>query len=93
MARWTSEMVVVPGPEGRRDVWRFFYLESAHTLRVSRFERQARPTARHKWRAVATFDAYRRGGDIPCPPVPPEVQAQAVLQFTVDLTVTPWPER
>lgn len=76
------------GDRLKRDVWRFFYLDSAHALRLSSFENQHRPTTRHKYRAVNVWDRYRqRRNTVENPPIPEDVSNEAVYRFTVDLVV------
>lgn len=72
----------------KRDVWRFWYLDSAHALRISEFSQQARPSTRHKFRSHVSWSRYdKRRNTLENPPLPEDVRAEAIEKFTADLVV------
>lgn len=80
-----------------RKKWSFLYLGNRHTLALTDYIQQTRPTSRRKFQAVEAWSAYqdkRRqyGHDdvalLDTPPLPADVSAEAIEEFTKTLKVT-----
>lgn len=69
--------------------WTFWYDERRHALVVDRFASLHRPSKRHKFVVVSSYNRIdRRHNDLAeAPPLPPEIAAQAKDQFVSSLRV------
>jgi hypothetical protein len=76
-----------------RQVWYFWYDDRTHVLRCSSYIKSERPSSRHKFKSVAQWTQHRRDdfyGFGLNPPLPPDVQHEAVEKFRAELVVEPW---
>lgn len=72
--------------------WIFWYDDHNHALRPSNYRSFTRQSMRHKFRDVETWNRIGRQRMIN-PPIPGEVQAEAIAQFIEGLAIKFWEER
>jgi hypothetical protein len=79
----------------RRDQWRFWFNEHAHAIVLDEYVVEERPSLRHKFREVGSYERLRgqrhsgtasdiREGDVPLTPI---IAQRALDEFTRDLRV------
>jgi hypothetical protein len=71
----------------KRHVWEFFYMDNRHSLVCRSYCIEARHSLRHKYRAVAEFNPYRRQDvNMVKPEIPPDVATEARFSLASELS-------